>query len=340
MARRPRSLAADQRAIASMAAAPPTTRASTASTWRRSRPCREARGGKLGFNAKFLIEMGEEVGSPGLREVCEGLREDLAADVFIASDGPRLSAEQPTLFLGSAAACASTSSCRRCATAGIIPATGAGCSPIPATILSSAIASMVDAQGPDAARGAAAAARFRTRCAMRWRMSRSSQRPDEPAIVAGLGRAGPVAGRAACSAGTRWRCWRCRRAIPQARPMRSRGGRTRCCSCASSSAPDRRRSIRCRADASATRMAFRWSRCASAQRLCRLARRPRQPVGRLGRGLDRADHRQGAGASCRISAARCRTMCSPKGSACRRSGCRTPIPAARSTRRTNTSCCR
>ena len=26
--------------------------------------------GKLGFNAKFLIEMGEETGSPGLRELC------------------------------------------------------------------------------------------------------------------------------------------------------------------------------------------------------------------------------------------------------------------------------
>ena len=28
---------------------------------------REARGGKLGFNAKFIIEMGEEIGSPDLR---------------------------------------------------------------------------------------------------------------------------------------------------------------------------------------------------------------------------------------------------------------------------------
>ena len=26
--------------------------------------------GRLGFNAKFLIEMGEEIGSPGLRELC------------------------------------------------------------------------------------------------------------------------------------------------------------------------------------------------------------------------------------------------------------------------------
>src|SRR6202521_3741195 len=61
---------------------------------------RDARGGKLGFNAKFIIEMGEEIGSPDLREVCESLRNELAADLFLASDGPRLSADRPTLFLG------------------------------------------------------------------------------------------------------------------------------------------------------------------------------------------------------------------------------------------------
>ncbi|MEW6453110.1 MAG: M20 family metallopeptidase [Pseudomonadota bacterium] len=57
--------------------------------------------GSLGFNAKWLIEMGEETGSRGLREVCEANKALLKADVFIASDGPRLSAERPTVFLGS-----------------------------------------------------------------------------------------------------------------------------------------------------------------------------------------------------------------------------------------------
>ncbi|MBM3555955.1 MAG: M20 family metallopeptidase [Alphaproteobacteria bacterium] len=61
---------------------------------------RAARGGRLGFNAAFLLEMGEEVGSPGLREVIEAHRRDLAADLLIASDGPRISAERPTLFMG------------------------------------------------------------------------------------------------------------------------------------------------------------------------------------------------------------------------------------------------
>ncbi len=56
--------------------------------------------GKLGFNAKYLIEMGEETGSPGLRELCQEQKERFRADVLIGSDGPRLNAERPTIFLG------------------------------------------------------------------------------------------------------------------------------------------------------------------------------------------------------------------------------------------------
>src|ERR1700716_2198378 len=61
---------------------------------------REARGGRLGFNAQFVVETGEEIGSPDLRQVCEALRDELAADLFLASDGPRLAADRPTIFLG------------------------------------------------------------------------------------------------------------------------------------------------------------------------------------------------------------------------------------------------
>jgi acetylornithine deacetylase/succinyl-diaminopimelate desuccinylase-like protein len=56
--------------------------------------------GKLGFNVKFLIETGEETGSPGLRELCAKHKAELKADVLIASDGPRLSPGRPTVFLG------------------------------------------------------------------------------------------------------------------------------------------------------------------------------------------------------------------------------------------------
>ena len=60
-----------------------------------------ARGGALGYNMIFLFETGEEAGSPGLHAFCAAQRQALRADVLIASDGPRVHADTPTLFLGS-----------------------------------------------------------------------------------------------------------------------------------------------------------------------------------------------------------------------------------------------
>lgn len=57
--------------------------------------------GSLGFNVKILLEMGEEVGSPGLRQFMFEQRDRLKADVLISSDGPRLMADVPTIFMGS-----------------------------------------------------------------------------------------------------------------------------------------------------------------------------------------------------------------------------------------------
>ena len=62
---------------------------------------RSREGGRLGFNVKFLIETGEETGSPGLAAFCSAHKAELAADVLIASDGPRLRRDRPTVFLGS-----------------------------------------------------------------------------------------------------------------------------------------------------------------------------------------------------------------------------------------------
>lgn len=56
--------------------------------------------GALGFNVKLILEMSEEIGSPGLAEFCAAHCEKLSADVFIASDGPRLQPEQATMFMG------------------------------------------------------------------------------------------------------------------------------------------------------------------------------------------------------------------------------------------------
>src|SRR5579862_5572226 len=58
--------------------------------------------GALGFNCKVLLEMAEETGSVGLRELCAQHRGGLLkADVLIASDGPRIAPDVPTIFLGS-----------------------------------------------------------------------------------------------------------------------------------------------------------------------------------------------------------------------------------------------
>ena len=110
------------------------------------RAVREARGGKLGFNAKFIVEMGEEIGSPDLLQVCQQLRDELAADLFLASDGPRLAADRPTIFLG----------CRggiriqldvNLRDGGHHSGNWGGVLANPATILANAIATLVDGQG-------------------------------------------------------------------------------------------------------------------------------------------------------------------------------------------------
>ena len=59
------------------------------------------RGGTLGYNIKLILEMGEETGSPGLNTVCLQNKAALAADLFLASDGPRVNAHRATVFLGS-----------------------------------------------------------------------------------------------------------------------------------------------------------------------------------------------------------------------------------------------
>ena len=57
--------------------------------------------GQLGFNTRIILEMSEETGSPGLAQFFEAHKDRLAADVLIASDGPRLQPDTPTMFMGS-----------------------------------------------------------------------------------------------------------------------------------------------------------------------------------------------------------------------------------------------
>ena len=58
------------------------------------------RGGRLGCNVKLVLETAEERGSRGLRDFVAAHREELAADALIASDGPRVEPELPTIATG------------------------------------------------------------------------------------------------------------------------------------------------------------------------------------------------------------------------------------------------
>jgi acetylornithine deacetylase/succinyl-diaminopimelate desuccinylase-like protein len=105
-----------------------------------------ARNQRLGFNVKLLIEMGEEAGSPGLQALCEQYKEFLAADLLIASDGPRASAGTPCVFLGSRGLVNFTLSVNLRDGAHHSGNWG-GLLRNPGTVLANAIASIVDARG-------------------------------------------------------------------------------------------------------------------------------------------------------------------------------------------------
>ncbi|MBI0325471.1 M20 family metallopeptidase [Burkholderia plantarii] len=105
-----------------------------------------ARDARLGFNVKLLFEMGEEVGSPGLEALCEQHKETLEADLLIASDGPRVNAGTPCVFLGSRGLVNFTLSLNLREGAHHSGNWG-GLLRNPGTVLASAIASIVDARG-------------------------------------------------------------------------------------------------------------------------------------------------------------------------------------------------
>ena len=147
-----------------------------------------ARGGKLGFNIKLLIEMGEEVGSPGLAEFCVNHRKELAADLFLSSDGPRLSAGQPTIFLGSRGIV----NFKLCVASRTLPyhsGNWGGLLRNPATTLAAALNALVDGNGVISVAGLRPQFVPET---VRQAVSelRLSPEPADPAIDAGWGEPG------------------------------------------------------------------------------------------------------------------------------------------------------
>lgn len=102
--------------------------------------------GRLGFNATWLFETGEETGSPGLAAFCAAQREALAADVLIASDGPRWQRDRPTVFLGSRGV-ANFDLVLRSRDGAHHSGNWGGLLRNPGTVLAHAIACLVDARG-------------------------------------------------------------------------------------------------------------------------------------------------------------------------------------------------
>ncbi len=102
--------------------------------------------GDLGFNVVALIETGEECGSPGLKEFCAAHKELFKADVFIASDGPRLQPDTPTIFMGSRGVFNFTMTLNL-REGGHHSGNWGGLLANPGVIMSHALASIIDAKG-------------------------------------------------------------------------------------------------------------------------------------------------------------------------------------------------
>jgi len=102
--------------------------------------------GRLGFNLRFLIETGEENGSRGLEELIVAHREAFAADVFIASDGPRVERRRANLTLGNRGALNFTLECNL-RDGGHHSGNWGGVLANPGVILAHALATIVEARG-------------------------------------------------------------------------------------------------------------------------------------------------------------------------------------------------
>ncbi len=104
------------------------------------------RGGTLGCNLKVVIETGEERGSPGLRRFVADRAAELAADVLIASDGPRVAPDLPTVATGTRGT-VHFDLAVRLRQGGVHSGHWGGLTPDPAIILAHALASICDRRG-------------------------------------------------------------------------------------------------------------------------------------------------------------------------------------------------
>ncbi|MES2710334.1 MAG: M20 family metallopeptidase [Pseudomonadota bacterium] len=110
------------------------------------------RGGKLGFNVKLVLETAEERGSKGLKEFVAQNAELLAADVLIASDGPRVEPGTPTIAVGTRGTF-HFDLVVKLRDGGVHSGHWGGLTRDPAIILAHALASMMDRNGKVLVRG-------------------------------------------------------------------------------------------------------------------------------------------------------------------------------------------
>ncbi|MBO1359817.1 M20/M25/M40 family metallo-hydrolase [Acetobacter sacchari] len=102
--------------------------------------------GRLGFSIKLVVETAEERGSQGLATFVAQHAERLKADVMIASDGPRVSPETPTVAAGSRGSFTFDLAVRL-RKGGVHSGHWGGVTTDPAVILTHALASIVDRRG-------------------------------------------------------------------------------------------------------------------------------------------------------------------------------------------------
>jgi acetylornithine deacetylase/succinyl-diaminopimelate desuccinylase-like protein len=102
--------------------------------------------GRLGFSMKLVLESAEERGSVGLRAFVAANSARLAADVLVASDGPRVMAGVPTVSSGTRGSFHFDLTCR-VRPGGVHSGNWGGMTRDPAIILAHAIACIADRHG-------------------------------------------------------------------------------------------------------------------------------------------------------------------------------------------------
>ncbi|MEL0110505.1 MAG: M20/M25/M40 family metallo-hydrolase, partial [Rickettsiales bacterium] len=102
--------------------------------------------GHLGFNHKFMIEMGEENGSAGVNDIVAAHKDAFGADFYLASDGPRIDAAKANVNCGNRGAVNFDLVCEL-REGGHHSGNWGGLLANPGIILSNAIASIVSEKG-------------------------------------------------------------------------------------------------------------------------------------------------------------------------------------------------